>query len=227
MRVSCGNALPCFVFLDYWQIQQVSCKCKKFIAVQHHHTETTRTKFVCAWNYYMLYLIMKKERKKEVTCILPAPANFDFQCHISVLYLFHVQAMQRCGFVFQRWAAVFKYCVFDCVLRHRGPTASHFRLEGAPVRPRISPASLILGALLGWREEGGGPAQLWLRWPLVSFVGCQWLRGVEGFRCWSACAKVPARVMYMYRQPSFLLHGTRFFLPSSFASCPFPGCGDC
>lgn len=41
------------------------------------------------------------------------------------------------------------------------------------VRLPVSPARLTSGALLGWWEAEGEPAQLWPQWPLVGFIGCQ------------------------------------------------------
>lgn len=143
--------------------------------------------------------------------------------------------MQCSGFVFQRWAGLFKYCVFTLFSETQGNNCIVFPSgRAAVVRLHIPPARLTLGTGLGWRAAGWDPAQLWLRWPLVSFMGCQWLRGVEDFRCWGVedcrcwgvCANVPARGMYVCCWPPFLLHCTGFFPLAFFSSFLFPDCKD-
>lgn len=74
----CGDELQeCLALLhilDYSKIQQVFCKCKKLITVQHHHTETPSTKYVCTWIGSMIYFKMKYKGGKKATWICSAAA---------------------------------------------------------------------------------------------------------------------------------------------------------
>lgn len=130
------------------------------------------------------------------------------------------QTMQHCVFFSQRWTAVLKYSPL---------TMSWVMGNNSPAFPAgwllwSSPARVVLGTLLGWREVGWELEQLRWQLPLVSFMGCQWSRVVQNFRCQSVCSNVPLSTMSIYCQPPFLLHCTSFFLLSFFSPILFLDC---
>lgn len=184
---------------QFWIIQR-SNKC--FASVKKlpslcHEAETAGTKSVCTCSHYMLYLIMKIQKKLLQTLIFSASLphginSLSRQCSIV-------------AFFSQRWAAVLKYCglILSWVMGSSSPAL--------PARWLLwsSPATMVLGTLLGWREGGWELAQLWWQLPLVGFIGCQWPKS-----CGSVCSNIPLSRMSIYCQPSFLLHCTGFFLLS-------------